>query len=432
MWDGWLSLGGVGIGNRGRAYGYATTADCPAMWLDDPECDALADALGESEYVFGNIADAPWFDPDDPDLSSRFLGSYIASVDGLRDSTRVAEVTERSGNGGRIGGRRAATRPIRVRAWLTAAGADALDYGMSWLAAAVQAGACGQHESRCGVADLAFFTACPPARDEGEPDADYQARVDKLRRFVHDVDVTSAPFTVQERESQDGVHIGRLVEFTLTAEDAFVYTPARNVPILPSTPIVVQDTLYNLVGQPSAELDQGTTVVATNYATNPSVESNATGWVAQTSSGITPSATGARSTELAAVGAASYKVSVVTTNSGTTNQYVRAYQNVDISGIPAGARVSVNVWGTFALLAGTATLTEVRGYVQWLNSSGTVLPGTTNLGAVSPSGGAIAMSSILPPVGAVTAQVIVSGNLSAWSAGASLALYADALAVTVP
>lgn len=865
VFKGYLEVGGREVANSARAFGYATTADCPASWLKDPECAGITDALGDVAYDFANIDQAPWFDPDQADLSKRFLGVYPITVENLSDSTRTAEVTERSNDGGRIGGRRHTSRAVRVQAWLTAQGADAMDYGMGWLAAAVSAGACGQHNSRCGVADLSFFTDCPPGRVDvpdytawtpqavdlftnprfedtsdtvearrnlasdpaatanrsagggvpvwgadwfgsgttgaissvtdatdgplpelatyqrktwtstnggsgnvgwshaslagtlgypvtpgqtlsvssylrpssgghtariqygwfdssgvgigpttygaslempvgewsrimatvtapagaafcgfrsdvlygpwaigdtldgtgllvelspvvgdyfdgafspdsdltpswkGTPDAspsvltgvgvtsanisgpnvanfqssqwavegthsvritpksastdtftslggdtggmrlglvagetytmvavcrlsapltgtlnpssrsivffnrvggtylrtnsppvpneageyearltftvdpaateafvrlyngasagngdvwwdmatlvegvydgppftgsspddydqygkavaqyswdgaedaststretrtrfyrpqsadEYEATVSPFRRFAHDVDATSGPFTVQEHKSSDGVHVGRLVEFTITAEDAFIYAATRQVPVLPSLPTVVQDTLYNLFPTPSMELTGGgSVVVATNYAQNPSVETNATGWASNTVA-ITPAATGDRSTELAASGAASYKVSVTATNSGTNGQLL-AYQDVSLASIPAGSKVSVGMWATLVRASGTAVLGNIAMRVDWLNSSSATIS-STSLGTEPAAGGPLAATSLTPPAGAVTARVVAAGNVTSWSAGAVLALYADALSVTVP
>jgi len=665
VWDDYLALGGLEIGNSARAYGYATTADCPVAWLRDPEWDGAAEALGDLPYDFANIASAPWYDPDSDDLSRRFLGVYPLSLNNLRDSMRTATITQRTTDGGRIGGRRHAAREVRVQAWLTAQGSDALEYGMTWLSAALAAGGCGQHNSRCGVADMAFFTAAPPARGEvpdfsewaetrrnlatepqpvslsqqdgkmkidggrwfgsggatgtysvvtdatdgplpeitsyarktwsvvgtgsgdlgfslskgnanttattGVPvvvghtytlsgwirasadygvdssqgaqmqvwfhaadgtyvssnntgrfnlvadewarvsltftipagvatfgavldidggaipavgftldgtgllledspnlgdyfdgssvsatyaraewlgavgqsqsiyetrhdimrpqtDDEYAATLAPLRRFVHDVDTISGPFTVDERESSDGRHIGRLVEFTIGAEDPFVYAVTREVPLTPTLPTVVQDTPYNLTPNPSAELEDGTILVGTNFSTNPSVEVDATGWTAF-STGVTPAATGARSTELAADGVASYKVSVTATNSGSAAQLL-AYQDVSLAAT-GGVPVSATIWAAALVTAGTAVLGAMTGKVEWRNGSGTLLA-TTPLSAGDVAGAAMSAKSMDQPSGATSARVIALATVTSWSVGAQLALYADALAVTVP
>lgn len=428
VWDNYLSVGGLEIGNSARAYGYATTADCPANWLRDPDGASLADALGDAPYDYDNIESAPWYDPDVDALARRFLGVYVLSMDQLRDSTRSAQVTQRTGDGARIGGRRFASRAVRVQAWLTAAGRDALDYGMMWLSAALTSGNCGQHNSRCGVADAAFFVDVPRPKAEGETDDEYAAAIAPLRRFIHDVDATSGPFTVEERESRDGVHFGRLVEFTIEAEDAFIYGTTWQVPLTPTLPTVVQDTPYNLVPVPSAELAGSSLVVATNYSTNPSVETDATGWGTAVL-GFTPATTGDRSTELAADGVASYKASVTTTNSGT-NGVMTAYQEVALAAT-GGVPVSVTIWAALLLRGGTATLDTVDGRIDWLDSGSAVIA-TTNLSDGDLAGAAMSVRSVTPPPTAVKARVVASGRVASWAVGAQLALYADALALTVP
>ena len=446
VWDNYLSVGGLEIGNSARAYGYATTTDCPANWLRDPDGPSLADALGDAPYDYDNIESAPWYDPDVDALARRFLGVYVLSMDQLRDSTRSAQVTQRTGDGARIGGRRFASRAVRVQAWLTAAGRDALDYGMMWLSAALTSGNCGQHNSRCGVADAAFFVDVPRPKAEGETDDEYAAAIAPLRRFIHDVDATSGPFTVEERESRDGLHFGRLVEFTIEAEDAFIYGTTWQVPLTPTLPTVVQDTPYNLVPVPSAELAGSSLVVATNYSTNPSVETDATGWlgVAQVVSGADPAPyfTSGRSTELAADGVASMRGRILgngTTEIPATASTMLLYQDVSLAGVAAGQAVSFNIWGAALISAGTSVsqVTGLEAYIDWKNGSGTVLLKETLGLADSYDGFPFSAPSKHPPAGATQVRVhvkasVVWGSSATASKNSEIRVYADALAVTVP
>ncbi len=421
--DAYLNLGGNEIVNSARAVGYQQTGDCRIAWTRC-DCPELGDALGDGPYTYDRINLAPWYDPDLADLSARFLGASVISIDGIDDSTRQAVMTQKAMDGGQVSGYRHGTKAVRVRAMLTGRGQDALDYGMTWLRSALEPGACGVHSVSCGTTSLEFLVACP------EPGASADD-VDTLRRYLHGVVCTSGPLVQQRRVSNDGQHYGAIVEFTLEAESAFVYSVQREVALPPVTPVVVQDVVYNLAPYPSAELASGTVVMATNYSTNPSVESNTNGWIPTAGGGFTPNPpSGARSTELSAVGTASYKVSAVATNSGTGG-YLRANQTVSIASAPAGARVSVNVWGAFFLLAGTAVISELRGYLQF-RDSGAAIISTMTLGVTPVSGGTLSLANIPIPSGAVDVVVIVSGNLSSWSPGASLALYADALALTNP
>jgi hypothetical protein len=162
--DHFLAVGGNEVVNTERSYGYLATADCAVDWLADPECGTIADVEQDEDYTFANIADAPWYDPDVSDVASRFYGLAGINILGLSDSTRSAVVTESNGDGATVSGYRHGSREVRVRAWMTALGTDALEYGMTWLRNVLEPNACGQHGGTCGEADAAFFVDCPPER----------------------------------------------------------------------------------------------------------------------------------------------------------------------------------------------------------------------------------------------------------------------------
>ena len=161
----YLCVGGLEVGNNARARGYAESADCPVGWFVGDQCETLADALGDAgKYTLGQIADAPWYDPDD-EATTRFYGYYVTSLGEVSSSTRQGSFTEGILPGGVPGRSRHAGRTFRVRAWLTANGQDALEAGQSWLDAALEANNCSTHPGgSCGATDATFFTACPPAR----------------------------------------------------------------------------------------------------------------------------------------------------------------------------------------------------------------------------------------------------------------------------
>lgn len=164
MYDGYLKLGDVEILGTTRAVGYTQSGDCPIFWLDDEPCDTLAEALGDIEYTRDNITSAPWFDFDEPDLASRFLGISLVSIAGLDDSTAEASSTELPGSGARVTGLRDGGRQVRVRAMLTADGSDALDYGRTWLDSALRQRSCVLHRNTCGRGSLEYLSTCPPPR----------------------------------------------------------------------------------------------------------------------------------------------------------------------------------------------------------------------------------------------------------------------------
>lgn len=161
----YLCVGGLEVGNNARARGYAESADCPVGWFVGDQCETLADALGDAgKYTLDQIADAPWYDPDD-EATTRFYGYYVTSLGEVSSSTRQGSFTEGILPGGVPGRSRHAGRTFRVRAWLTANGQDALEAGQSWLDAALEANNCSTHPGgSCGATDATFFTACPPAR----------------------------------------------------------------------------------------------------------------------------------------------------------------------------------------------------------------------------------------------------------------------------
>lgn len=165
MYNGYLMIGANEVANNPRAVGYQQTSDCPIMWvIADDEDDHLPGALFDIPYTYSSIEQAPWFDPDDPDTTSRFLGGYVLSIEGLPDSTIDVQSSEKLTDGGVETGSRHASREVRVRMFLTARGMDALETGMTWLRNALAARACGVHGAACNAADLQFFVSCPPPR----------------------------------------------------------------------------------------------------------------------------------------------------------------------------------------------------------------------------------------------------------------------------
>lgn len=162
MYTGYLELGGVELANTERVRGYAATANCPVNWLRGESCGTLAESLNDAPYDASNISEAPWFDPTQEDVSSRFYGVAAIDLVNRHDSTRSLAVTQAIRDGGVLGDVRHGTKEIQVRAVLLASGEDALSYGLDWLNSRLEPGACGQHGDACGFADLAFYTTCPP------------------------------------------------------------------------------------------------------------------------------------------------------------------------------------------------------------------------------------------------------------------------------
>ena len=262
-------------------------------------------------------------------------------------------------------------------------------------------------------------------------DEEYAALVDPYRRFLHNVSVTSGPL---ERELMNkGEFWGQIFEWTYTAGRPWVYSITRAVD-LPITPtIVIQDTPYNLVPYPSAELAGDDVDAAYNFSANPSVETNATGWAFSALGGITSAmlAAGRVTGELSAVGNAAYRVVFTATGAGVDGT-IYAYQEVNVSGRPAGSRVSINIWAAELLMSGAPVRDPILVDVVWASAPGGAAIRTDVIGTIPVNGGAVSVKSLLPPAGASYARVRVAARLASWPAGTVVRLYADALAVTVP
>lgn len=454
-YEGYLEVGGVEVVNNERARGYSRTAACPMFWLKDEPCASLEDALATvarieddttpAGYDAAEMTGAPWYDWTQADLASRFYGVFATSIKGLYDSTRSATVTEGIDAGGTIGAERRTSREIRATVLLLARGRDALEFGARWLDASLSRDACGRHGGGCGTTDLTYLTSCPPTRvaewdyDEvtetwnAEPDSDYFSRLDEHRRWLHNVAAISGP--TERSEMNVGDFWALEMEFVIAAGRPWVYSSTRPVQ-LPTTPsTVVDDIPKNLVPYPSAELAGGAVVLARNLNANPSIETNATGWsyTPTTVSGtsVTAKLAATRSTDIAAVGAASYRVQLLGGGSGAG--VARVVVQADSTLASVAERVSFNIWAAAVAVAG-GSVGEVRVEADWLNAANAVL-GTVSVGVSDPSdlgGRAYVLRSQKPPAGATKARVRVIFDTITWTSAADIRLYTDALAVTVP
>lgn len=162
----YAEVGGTPIINNALTYYYVQNQDCPFDRITAscacPSLLGLPGGIPESP----TIQQAPWYDPSQPDLSSRFFGVYGWSFTGLGDTNRSTQIVEGLDDGAWMGRTRRTARQVRVEGMLIAKGQDALDYGLAWLSAALDGDRCGQHSAACGVTDFEFFTACPPPRGE--------------------------------------------------------------------------------------------------------------------------------------------------------------------------------------------------------------------------------------------------------------------------
>lgn len=252
----------------------------------------------------------------------------------------------------------------------------------------------------------------------------YDAAVEPLVRNLHTVTCVSGPIVEQKMHRGDAW--GYIVEFVLVAAVPWMFSVTKPVDLQPSLPIVVQDVPFNLVPYPSAELESGTVIAATNYSLNPSIESATTGWTVDTTAGGTVLS---QSTELASAGLASAKATFTAAAAGSAGWFSLEHY-VDLPPYVSGARYSFNEWASASVQSGTAVLGSLDIIAIWWN--GTTYITEFVVGTGSASGGAKSAKSMLAPNGANRVMLRAKINMTSWSAGAVVRLYADAAAVSVP
>ena len=445
MFQGYLSIGGLEIVNNARTLGYVASAGCSVQWLKHMDTGGLGAMLGDGSYNLANasIQDAPWFDPTEP-ASERFLGVYGLEISGIGDSTAEVDVVEGVGNGGVIGKTRHASKQVRIRAWLTGIGDDAVEIGLAWLRSALEPNACGAHGDACGVTDLEVLAAVPPPYDAAGDVAEWSDQVNRLRRMLHGVARISGPLELQR--SSRGNTFGALVQFTITSRP-FLYGTKRLLDIAPVTPITVQDTPFNLVPYPSAELAGSDVTVGQNLSPNPSVEVNATGYAGSATavSGSSPGGYFAseRSSDLAAEGSWSYRGRLLgdgsTAASGNANLTV-----THTAPIPAQAentRMSFSVWGGAIIFGGSSSvINSLRAVARFYTSAGVAIGSDIQIGSNAPStaldGNVFTARSVAIPSNAASVRVSVIANVtwasSSTATNSDIRVYIDAVAPTIP
>jgi hypothetical protein len=448
---GWFSFAGQELVNNERTRGLAESHPQPVWWYKGERFPTVQEAFDPGlPYSFSSVDSAPWYDPTIP-ASADFFGAYVLTVKGIKDSTRGSVVTESVTAGGVLGKPRRATKAVTFQAQLLARSREALEYGQDWLSSALEGKQCGQHGSFCGLADLTYLTDVPPRRD-GISDSDYEELLTSKLRYLHDVGLTSGPFTVSEQESK-GV-FGVVMEWTLISERPYVFTATRPLRLPPALPEVVQDIPYNRVPYPSMELSNNAIIVtATNYALNPSVESGITSWqgASDVISGTAPTTSNylslAQSSDIAADRTNSARVRVLGNGTSTASGRTRlsVYQrvafptNLFTDGL---TRCSVSIWGAvYAIVAPTGTALNSLGAKVTFRNASNVATKVVELGAATAAefnGRLFAAQSLVVPVDTTSATVEVYADISYVSASAAgsgnsdVRLYADALAVTVP
>jgi hypothetical protein len=172
--------------------------------------------------------------------------------------------------------------------------------------------------------------------------------------------------------------------------------------------------------------------VATNYSTNPSVETDTTGWAtAQDGTAITSGVVGSRSTAIAAVGSASFLATFTAPGAGSAGWFAGQQQVTLPHAVLAGERYSINLWALANIQTGSPVLASTI-EIDALWYTGASLTRTDTLGTVATAGGNVSSPSVAPPVGATSVIVRAKLALTSWASGNVVRLYSDALAVTVP
>lgn len=220
MYEGWLALAGTELVNNERATVYAEKLGIHGVGCSP--CPDFHLSVGDAEYTNPAADDAPWYDPRYP-ASERFAGFIGMAVDGMGGTGVRTPIDLR--DGALIGGLRRAQREIGVTALAVAADAQALSYGMAWLASALRGAVC----MSCRGDFACCFAACPT----GDGSADVRTLVD--------VGLLDGP-TVSDRERLGATCAGgdgmiATVEYTLVAGLPYFYHEPVSVDFPPLTAV---------------------------------------------------------------------------------------------------------------------------------------------------------------------------------------------------
>ncbi|MEU3782703.1 hypothetical protein [Streptomyces sp900129855] len=234
MLSDFLSVGGIEIVNTARLRAYLETVGSP---LDSGSaicaCDSLTnETFDDARYTTPDDPDspAPWYDPDVPE-SAQFAGFLPLSFEGIDDYPVRRTVTNAVIGGGALGPARVLPRTITVTGILLGATCCAVEYGLHWLAEALQ----GCTGSACGGDCVEMFNCCP---GEDQEPAEFLAR---HRRTYRRVALVQGP-TVTARNGDGSCAAGQCasgadiitVEFVLTAATPWAWTD--ETPLLSVSP----------------------------------------------------------------------------------------------------------------------------------------------------------------------------------------------------
>lgn len=223
-----MNVGTNEIINTARLRQYLSSVGSPfANGADICTCYSMnSQVLGDLPYTTVSNPDnpAPWYDPDVPD-SAGFLGLLPLSIEGLDEFPVTREVTAAVSGSGSIGPQRVQPRVITVTALVLGISCCGVEYGLHWLAEALQ----GCNGGACAGDCMTMYSCCP---SQGLTAASYNAR---YRRTYRRVALTDGP-RVTARNGRgtcgDACSTGMCsndadvvtVEFTLTAGMPWAWT----------------------------------------------------------------------------------------------------------------------------------------------------------------------------------------------------------------
>jgi hypothetical protein len=231
----YLSVGGIEIINTARLRAYLATVGSPLTSGADEVCGCDTITHETFEHLPYTTPDdpaspAPWYDPDVPE-SAEFVGFLPLSFDGIDDYPVRRTVTNAVMGGGALGPARIQPRTITVTGILLGATCCAVEYGLHWLAEALQ----GCTGSACGGDCVEMFKCCPGGEETPQ---EFLAR---YRRTYRRVALVEGP-TVTARNGDGSCAAGQCsrgadiltVEFVLTAATPWAWTdevPALSVSV---------------------------------------------------------------------------------------------------------------------------------------------------------------------------------------------------------
>ena len=233
-WWGFANYGGLEMANAERVASYAKHADI-SFFSEVWDTDNLSAALSIWQYgsggpyvdpetdYYSTLVDGtywhPWFDPDDPHTKD-FLGFYLTDAIGVQDGGASRVVTESATRGGNTSPWRVKSRQMVFRGVLVGTSSHGTSLGLTWLKGLLQKGdVCdrGLGSWTTGSTTLDYFLHRPDVYSD-------QFDLEHDLRSIVGTELLQGPTVLRDRVSHDGCGAFMEVEFTLVAENPYIYT----------------------------------------------------------------------------------------------------------------------------------------------------------------------------------------------------------------